>query len=103
MNFEEVITKGRAQWIVSFECDDEKNNLTIQLTQEPELESVHRILKFFGVVNLESSWEDKDDNCLETIIGADEILNESYPRYFIHTDQREITFRASRRVQVNDV
>jgi len=97
-SFEEQITKGKAQWIVSFEYIEDTNRITIGLTHDTENFSTEQNLIFNNVESLNSDWHDKEDNCIESIISATEELTLTKYQYYFYTDQREIFIRTTEKI-----
>ena len=73
-DFEDRVTQGWSQWITFFDHDSAKNQVRIGLTEHPEFAKSERILLFQGVHKLISNWHERDDECMDTIIGAEECL-----------------------------
>lgn len=89
-SFEDRITLGLAQWITLFKTEDAVESLRIGLTHNPEDSATERSIYFTAVTKVVSEWYDRDDGCMETIIGAHEGIDAEQLRYTLHTDQREL-------------
>ena len=75
----------------------------MEMTHDPECSATQRIVRFADVPAVADSWIDRDDNCMESLIGAHERETTSGIRYSLVTDQREITFEAGKRAVIYDV
>lgn len=84
------MTLGLAQWITLVETDDATESLRIEITHYPERQTSERVICFNSVSKILFDWEDRDDGCLESIIGAFEDIDGDQLRYMIRTDQRTI-------------
>jgi hypothetical protein len=102
-SFEDAVTQGRAQWLTLVKHDPIAKEFVVELTHDPERSVTQRIVRFAGVPSVEDSWIDRDDNCVETLIGAHEDQTSSGIRYVLVTDQREITFEAREKATIYDV
>ena len=101
-DFEEAVTRGKAQWFTSFKHDSASEELIIGLTHDPEHSATQRVLEFHEVRDMEQHWMDRDDECMEALISAEQ-EGDSVFRYLLVTDQREIEFRAGSRALIYDV
>lgn len=90
MSFEDRVTLGLAQWITFVEINESAESLRIGLTHNPEDSATEKSIYFTGVTRVVSNWVDRDDGCLESIIGAHEECEGDQLRYTIHTEQREL-------------
>lgn len=95
-SFEDRVTLGLAQWITLVETDDTAESLRIDLTHNPEDPATERSIYFTGVTKVVSEWEDRDDRCMESIIGAHEDVEGDQLRYMFHTEQRGLFIWAKR-------
>jgi hypothetical protein len=102
-DFEQVLTRGMAQWITAFSHDQASRSLVGGLTHDPEHSKTERVARFAGVDNLVHGWQDRDDQCMETLIGAHETSTADGFAYLLNTDQREIEFTAPVQVKVYEV
>ena len=98
-DFEQVLTRGLAQWITTFSHDQASRSLVVGFTHDPEHSKTERVARFAGVDKLVHRWQDRDDQCMETLIGAHETSTAGGSTYLLVTDQREIEFTAA--VQAN--
>ena len=99
-SFEEQITKGKAQWIVSFEYIENIKRVTIGLTHDTENFDTEQNLIFNNVERLNNDWHNKDDICIEGIISASEEFSLTKYHYYFYTDQREIFIRTNEKVVI---
>ena len=88
--FEERITRGYAQWITAIEHDQTRASMTIGLTKNPEFNRTEILIVFAGVVRTLSDWANREDDCMESIIGVHEETIDDMLRYCFHTEQREL-------------
>ncbi|MHA3774479.1 hypothetical protein ACXR0O_23455 [Verrucomicrobiota bacterium sgz303538] len=103
-HFEASVTAGRAQWICSFKYNEAERKLAIGLFYDPDHQSeATRILEFESVVEVKDRWTDRDDQCIEGILGAHEELSGMNRRYTFVTDQREIEIETTREPRVYDL
>ncbi len=93
--FEAGVTLGRAQWITSIEADEAMKRLWIGLTHHPESHATERRIEFHGVTKVVSEWSERDDGCMESILGANEDHDGQQLRYMLVTEQRALTIWAS--------
>lgn len=98
-----MLTQGKALWITSVSHDAAARTLVVGFTQDPERSESRRVASFFGVEQVESQWQDRDDGCMETLIGAHETCSGGSFCYALVTDQREIEFAAGEGAAVYDV
>lgn len=64
--------------------------LVVGLTRDPESSKTQRILEFHQVRSIRDYWIDRDDECMEGLLGAHETESGSDIRYVLATDQREV-------------
>lgn len=102
-SFEDEVTRGQAQWLTSAKYDPSAKEFVVGLTHDPERSEIQRVLHFSEVQVVRDFWTDREDNCMEGLIGAHEQRTNSGLRYTLVTDQREITFEAGKRVRIYDV
>jgi hypothetical protein len=102
-NFEDAVTAGKAHWITSFTYDAVAGRLVVGLTHDPECSQTERVLEFDEVANISHRWTDRDDECMEGLLGAHEEESGPIIRYTLVTDQREIEVRATTRGSIYDV
>jgi len=101
--FEDEVTRGQAQWLTSVKYDPAAREFIVGLTHDPESAATQLVVYFAEVTLVTDSWVDRDDNCIESLIGAHEEETSSGIRYTLVTQQREITFEAGQRARVSDV
>jgi hypothetical protein len=101
--FEDTVTQNRAQWLTLVRHDPIAKEFVVELTDDPERSVTQRIVRFAGVPSVEDSWVDRDDDCIETLIGAHEDEISSGIRYVLVTDQREITVVAGMKATIYNV
>ncbi|MEZ6142641.1 MAG: hypothetical protein R3B84_18935 [Zavarzinella sp.] len=89
-NFEDRITGDFAQWITFVTSDDSSSTVRIGLTHNPEISTTEKLIEFIAVTKIESTWDDQDDECMESIIGAHEDMDGECMRYTFHTEQRDL-------------
>ena len=89
-SFEDRITLGLVQWITLVEANDSAESLRIGLTHNPEKSATEKSLYFTGVTQVVSEWEDRNDECMESIIAAHEEKDGEQRRYLFHTEQRRL-------------
>lgn len=99
-DFEDRVLQGWSQWVTFFDHDSAKNRVRIGLTEHPEFAKTERFLIFHDVQNLISNWHDRDDECMEIILGAEERLKKSLFNYSIFTSQRELELQTSLRALI---
>ena len=101
--FEDDATRGQAQWLTSVKYDPAARELVVGLTHDPERSETQRVLHVAEVSSVADLWIDRDDNCMETLIGAYEQKTNSCIRYTLVTDQREIVFEAGKSASIHDI
>lgn len=89
-DFEAAITVGKAHWITSFHYDTAARKFVIGLTWHPESPVTERIVEFNPVKAINFEWIDRDDECLEGLLGASEFADKTGIRYLLNTEQRKI-------------
>lgn len=82
--------RGLAQWITFVEINQVMGTCRIGLTHNPEDPATERTVEFTAVTNVFSEWDDRDDECMESIIGAHEDNEGDQLRYMFRTTQREL-------------
>lgn len=97
------MTQGWAQWLTLVKHDPTSKEFVVELTHDPEPSVTQRVVRFAGVASVENCWIHHEDDCMETLIGAHEEETSSGMRYVLVTDQREITFDASKKAAIYDV
>lgn len=102
-DFEMRLTKGRAQWLLSAVHYTAGESFVAELTHDPERSQAQRVIYFRGVSLIADDWTDRDDQSMETLLGAHEEMLGHKVNYRLVTDQREITINATERAQVLDV
>ncbi len=88
--FEDRVTLGVAQWITLIEMNSDLGTLRICLTHHPDNPEPERCITFSSVTNVTSAWFDRDDKCMESLIGIHEEHDANQLRYLFHTEQREL-------------
>jgi hypothetical protein len=101
--FEDKVTQRQAQWFTYVKYDAAKRELIIGMTHDPERAETQRVLHFADVQSVTDTWHDRDDDCMETLIGADEQAARSGWRYMLVTEQREIVLEAGKSARIYDV
>ncbi len=101
--FEDQVTLGRAQWITLIEMNDASGTLRICLTHHPDSPVPVRCITFTGVTNVTSDWFDRDDECVESLIGMHEHQDANQFRYMFHTEQRELWIWATKPAAITEV
>lgn len=96
-DFEQHLTDGKSQWLTFLDHDVAKRRFRIGMTHAPECDATERVLELCEVQEVHSDWFDRDDRCMESLLGASAHIEESTVRYVLHTEQREICFTTSRR------
>lgn len=89
-NFEDRITRGLAQWITFVEVDEAAETVRIGLTHNPEIGATEKLITFAEVTKVDSDWFERDDDCMESVIGAHEDQIGEQMRYMFHSEQREL-------------
>jgi hypothetical protein len=102
-SFEDAVTHGLAQWLTFVKHDHITRDLVVELTHDPGSLATQRIIRFADVTTVEDCWIDRDDGCMETLMGAHENETGSDFRYTLVTDQREITFKTGKRGMIYDI
>ena len=101
--FEDQVTLGRAQWITLIEMNDASGTLRICLTHHPDSPVPERCITFTGVTNVTSDWFDRDDECVESLIGIHEHQDANQFRYMFHTEKRELWIWATKPAAITEV
>jgi hypothetical protein len=102
-DFEQLLTQGKTQWITSLSHDAAARRVAVGFTHHPEQPETERIARFSGVERVEARWQDREEGCMETLIGAHETSGGGFFRYLLVTDQREIEFAAAEKAKVYEV
>ena len=89
-DFEQSVVRGRAHWITSFVYEPAASRLVIQLTDNVDSREPTRVIELIDIQQLETHWTDRDDNCMEGLLGAHEEEVGGIVRYLFVTDQREV-------------
>ncbi len=93
---------GQARWITSFAHDATTQSLVVGLTSDPETYETDRVLEFREVRSVCDHWIDRDDECMESLLGAHETQRGSDFRYVLMTEQREIEILAGTKGLIHD-
>lgn len=96
-DFEQHLTDGKSQWLTFLDHDVAKGRVRIGMTHVPECDATERVLELRDVQEIHSDWFDRNDRCMESLLGASAHVEESTVRYVLHTEQREIAIAASHR------
>ena len=102
-DFEQVLTRGLAQWLTTFSHDQANRGLVVGFTHDPEHSKTELVARFAGVDRLETRWQDRNKQSMETLIGAQETSTAEGFTYLLVTDQREIEFTAAVQSKVYEV
>lgn len=86
-----------AKGLVNFRSiiyDPKQRSLRFEILVEPESDTVRDILLFEELIDFEETWHDRDGDCIDQLIGLDEVEDEAEggKKFVIYTDQREINF-----------
>jgi hypothetical protein len=79
------------------------SDLCIRFLGNPNESSIVRTLVFVEVQGYREEWYDRDDECIEMIMGIDEDLQEIGADYMLHTDQREMWFHSDKAPRLENV
>lgn len=90
MKLEERIIEGNVHYLSSLKQEDSK--LIVEFLGEPERADIVRRVIFSKVRGYRETWHDRDEDCLEMLLGIEEELKEAGTDYLLHTDQRAIWF-----------
>lgn len=102
-DFEKLLNQGKAQWITTLSHDAAARKVAVGFTHHPDQPETKRIARFSGVARIQSRWQDREDGCMEALIGAHETSGGGSFRYLLVTDQREIEFAAAEKAEVYEV
>src|SRR5215203_5865731 len=78
-------------------------NLSIKFLGDPEQSAIARVLTFSRVQAYREEWYERDDDCIEMLIGLAEQVKKNGVDYMLHTDQRELWFHSAADPCVEDV
>lgn len=76
--------------------------MRIGLTHHPEISATETVIDFIAVTKIEWTWDDQDDESMESIIGAHEDVNGEGMRYMFRTDQRELLIWSEQPATIRD-
>jgi hypothetical protein len=100
-HFEQSIVRGRAHWITSLVYEPAASRLVIQLTDNVDSREPTRVIELIDIQQLEIHWTDRDENCIEGLLGAHEEEVAGIVRYLFVTDQREIELTTHKKAAIN--
>ena len=101
MELEEKVMKNNVFYFHIVE--NENSCLKVKFLGDPEKPDIVRILTFSNIQDYREEWYDKDETCIEMLIGLHEEPKEKGVDYMFHTDQREIFFYTETEPQIKDV
>ena len=96
--FEQAVVRAKAHWITSYVYEPAASRLVIELTDNVESPEPTRVVEFTDIQQLEIHWTDRDESCIEGLLGAHEEEVAGIVRYLLVTDQREVEFTTRKKV-----
>ena len=99
--FEQAVVRGKAHWITSYVYEPAASRLVIELTDNVESPEPTRVVEFTDIQQLEIRWTDRDESCIEGLLGAHEEEVAGIVRYLLVTDQREVEFTTRKKAVIN--
>lgn len=79
------------------------SDLHIKFLGDPEESSIVRELCFSEVKEYREDWYERDEECIELLMGLHEELKGAGVEYMLHTNQRELCFYSETEPSVEDV
>ncbi len=83
-------------------AERDSGTLCICLTHHPDSPEPERCITLTGVTSVKSDWFDRDDECMESLIGIHEHQDANRFRYMFHTEQRELWIWATKPATITE-
>jgi len=101
MKLEDRVMRDGVCYIHSLRHTDA--NLSLKFLADPSGSTIARVLTFSRVQAYQEEWYERDDDCIEMLIGLHEEVKKDGVDYMLHTDQRELWFHSDADPSVEDV
>lgn len=101
MKLDDGVMQGNVLYIHSLWQAD--SDLHIKFPGDPEETGIVRELSFAGIKEYGEDWYERDDECIEMLLGLHEEPEGAGVEYMLHTDRRELWFYSETEHKVEDV